>query len=159
VGAKIQASNDAATWDTLSTVTASVHHNWNFWAPDTPLATQYRYVRLYSAPVTGTANCQWSEISVEGFRYYKTDIPNISTNLVCPVSLNVNGQTATLPQSVTYSSTATPTVTGITPAFGSQIATTPVTISGTFTGATSGNTVVTIDGIACTVTAATATQI
>ena len=44
-GAKIEASNDDSTYDSITTVDQTVHAGWNSYMPDS-LSTAYRYIRI-----------------------------------------------------------------------------------------------------------------
>lgn len=61
LGAKVQASNDNITWDTLFTVDSTVHTGWNIWRPDPALTTYYRYVRFEH---NTTSYCKLAEFEV-----------------------------------------------------------------------------------------------
>ena len=45
-GATIKASVDGTNYDTLTTIDSTTHTGWNIWKPQTPLTTNYRYVRF-----------------------------------------------------------------------------------------------------------------
>jgi hypothetical protein len=57
-GATISASNDGATWTTLSTLDSTVHTGWNIWKPENPLTQTYRYVAFKH---NSTSSCNLAE--------------------------------------------------------------------------------------------------
>lgn len=107
VNTTFEASADNVTWDALFTVTGTIHHAYNIWRPDsTPNKNTkiYRYVRARHTGYnnTPTANCQWSELSIFGYRYFKQEVQetistdaqgnNVTlTSLVCPVEATIAG--------------------------------------------------------------------
>ncbi len=77
----------------------------------------------------------------------------------CNVVVKAPTTDITISNAVTYSHAATSTITGISPSFASSAGGDTVTITGTNFGTVTSDITVTIDGVVCSVSSTTATQI
>jgi IPT/TIG domain len=149
-------SADDVTYTTFNTIDGSVHAGWNYFVfDDGEEISGIRYLKYTG--MTSESKCRLAEVAVKGWVLYKDDLA--LTGAACPVTLNVNGIAATGSGTVTYKSSLTPLVTGLSPAYGKQPGGDTLVITGTGFGTDKSKVKVTASGVDCPVTAVTATQI
>lgn len=154
-GAVFEGSNDNTTWTTIFAIDAKlVHTGWNSWL-DATGSNKWRYVRFQQT--NGNSKCQLAEIEVTGIIFSTT---TYSSSLPCDVQVNFFGATsATFSNLVTYSDSATAVITSFDPALGPSTGGTTIKMTGTnFVPTFPANSVI-IDGIVCTITAVSSTEI
>jgi len=115
-----------------------VHAGWNLIKLNT-VTTDYAYYRITGSKAGA---CLMAEFTLYGTEF----IQNNADTQQCPVDVTVNGVSQTVANAVTYKASVTPTITSVTPQYGTFQGGTAITIAGT--GFAAGTTV-TIDGIAC----------
>lgn len=148
---KFQESSDGTTWTDVWTADMYLREGWNVIMPDEP--TTSNYYRFFAATYKA---CQINEIQLIGNVVENTN----ATSKTCDVQVTISGSSAqTFSSAVTYTDAATPLVTDMSMRYGTYLGGDTLTITGTgFSGSTS-TSHVTIDGIECTVTAATSTSV
>jgi len=169
-GAVVEGSNDGTTWTNLVTVDLqAILEGWNHMdiingpegrqTNNLGAEAAYRYLR-YRAPA---GRCRVNEIEFEGVTR------STSTSGECAVAVSLPAGTAgeavvmdvsTL-GTVDYSADSTPTYAGISPVYGTALGGTSITITGTNFGSSVATSDVTValNGVPCTVTSASATEI
>lgn len=148
---KFQGSSDGTTWTDIFVADRYMREGWNVHTPTT--AVKYQYYRFFSAT---KGACQVGEIELWG----NIVEDSTSTSKTCDVVLKASGsQTQTFSSHITYQNSASSVVTGISPRYGTYKGGETVTFTGTGFSTTTSEATVTIDGITCTVTSATSTQI
>ena len=148
---KFQASSDGTAWTDVFAADIYLREGWNEYKPNTYL--KYQYYRFFSATKIA---CQVGEIELWGNEVEDTT----ASSKVCDVVVTAAGdQTQTFSSHVTYKDSASSVVSGISPRYGTYKGGETVTFTGTGFSTTTSEATVTIDGITCTVTSATSTQI
>ena len=148
---KFQASSDGTAWTDVFAADIYLKEGWNEYKPNTSL--KYQYYRFFSATKIA---CQVGEIELWGNEVEDTT----ASSKVCDVVVTAAGdQTQTFSNHVTYQDSASSVITGISPRYGTYKGGETVTFTGTGFSTTTSEATVTIDGITCTVTSATSTQI
>lgn len=154
VGSVVSGSNDGSTWTTIYTVDSNIASGWNWW--NTPSGTTVRYRYYQWSGTTTTGKCAWAELAFVGY-LISDKTGNPTPGVTCDTVISVNGNTQTVSSSVTYTDSNTPTITGISPTYGTSAGGTTLTITGTGLAGTSS---VKIDGVTCAVQGSpTATQV
>jgi len=148
---KFQSSSDGSTWTDVFAADAYLREGWNTYEADSAIKAQY--YRFYSATKEA---CQIGEVELWG-----TVVEDLSaTSKTCDVVVTAQGDlTQSFTGKVTYDDTASSTVTGISPRFGTYKGGETVTITGTGFSATKSEVTVTIDGVDCFVTSASTTEV
>jgi hypothetical protein len=139
------------TWTTAFTADQSLREGWNDHKFDTPLSSnKFRFL------ATNKKACQIGEIELWGVQV----ADSTSSSETCAITINSPGSTTqTMSQTVTYSGASTPTVTGISPEYGTYKGGDELTITGTGFSTDISEVSVLIDGYECTVSSATETTI
>jgi len=148
---KFQSSSDGSTWTDVFTADAYLREGWNNYEPDSAIKAQY--FRFFSATKEA---CQIGEIELWG-----NVVEDISeATKTCDVIVTAaGGETQTFENQVTYSNSASSVVTSISPRYGTYKGGETVTFTGTGFSSAQSETTVTIDGVDCSVTQATSTQV
>jgi hypothetical protein len=148
---KFQGSSDGSTWTDLYTADGNVHAGWNYAQWDTSTgATQPKY-RHYRFQGTGAGACLINEAELHGVE----TIDDASNTHSCTPKLVVGGVSHDLSGAVTYTGGITPVLTSISPRFGRVEGGEAVTFTGSDFSQNQGDYTILIDGVACSVTAAT----
>lgn len=147
-----QGSNDGITFDDITTFGNEIHEGWNY-VSYRDLTTKPSYnVYRYWGKVAGS--CRVGEFRLTGVDVIADTNPTYS----CTPNLIVSNATTPL-SPVTFDGAKTPTLTAISPRFGTVTGGTTVTFTGTnFDTATPGTSVL-IDNRACAVQTVTSTTI
>jgi parallel beta-helix repeat protein len=148
---KFQESSDATTWTDVYTATVSLREGWNEITPASALTSQY--YRFFAA---NKEACQVAEVEFIGNVVENTS----ATSKACAVEVTLAGSAAeSFADRVTYTDAATPVVSAISQRYGTYLGGDSLTITGTGFSTVTSEVHVTIDGIECSVTSATATSI
>lgn len=149
-----QGSADNSTWTDLFVADENIHEGWNYHKWETSAEyPKYRFYRMYSAERTG---CLIGELKMTGVE----TVDDSGATYSCPVAVERDGVVIqTLAETVTYSGTLTPLLTGMTPRYGTVTGGTSVTFAGTGFSTDTTKYNIIIDKRTCTVTAATATSV
>jgi len=150
---KFQGSNDNVTFTDLFTVDENVHEGWNYY-PWTSSSSypRYRYYRFYG---NSSAACVINEVKFAGVE----TVDDSGTSYSCSPLLSLNGSQTQLTAQAAYQATLTANLTSISPRFGTVEGGDSVTFTGTGFSQATGDYTITIDGVDCPVTAATATSV
>lgn len=152
---KFQGSSDGTTYTDLFTMDENVHEGWNYhnWESSATYP-KYRYYRFYG---TKAGSCVINEIKVTGVE----TVDNNDANKACSPVLTVGATVTDLSSNgqVTYQSAQTALLTSISPRYGSVEGGDTVTFTGTGFSTTISDYKITLDGIACPVSAATTTSV
>ena len=139
---------DGTNYVDVWTLDSTINEGWNTkeWTSSKPSYQKYKWTGATAG------SCRFGEIKFNGI----VALNDSATSTACTPKLLI-GSTSTDLNSVTYNSTVTATVASITPRYGKVSGNETLTIAGT--NFIDGSTTVVIDGITCTTTAITATQI
>ena len=153
-----QGSNDGANYDDLYTADAFIHEGFNTINLDVDADNNsvdkpaYRYYRFKNSVAGG---CKIGEVILNGWIVHSD---NAATYAVNP-QFEIDGTSQAMTATVTYSSSLTPTVTGVSPIQVSVLGGDEVTFTGTGFSNSINDIEIKIDGVACSVSAATTTSI
>ena len=156
-GSVIEGSNDGQAWTVFSTISSSVYEGYNtitFAAGSRPL---YRYLRWRQA--SAISKCELAELKFKGTLFSSLSVTNTAIVSVPNVQVTINGLTKDFVANLQYRQDITPTVTGVSPAVGSSIGGTVITITGTGFGTDKTGVEVYLDDIECNVTSVQNTAI
>ena len=143
-------SDDASTWTELFALDPSeLHSSWNTWrVDDSDIGTvKHRAIRFRH---NSTSQCQMAEIEVTGI--IESQATGTDSDKSCDIDIVAGSKQ--ISAAVTYSHTATSTVSDIDPPFGSSAGGYSVVLTGSNFGSSVS---VTIDGIECPIDSQSAT--
>lgn len=152
--AVFEGSMDGVTYTELFAVEDNVREGWNYKTLSTP--SEYYQYRFYRFKGTHREACQFGEIKFKGVE----TINDNNADYNCPANVVIDGEVAqTYDAAVEFKSTLTPTLTSISPKYGTVAGGTSVTFTGTGFSSTPSDVTVTIDGVDCPVSSSTSTSI
>jgi len=149
-GLKFQASNDNNTYVDLFQMDQNMKTGWNSWSANSSLPS-YRYIKLTPNATQNISRCNIAEVQFYGSLIYTGTSTLAST--MCNANVQMNGNQVWLNSTVEYRQDLTPVVQSISPALGPTSGGTVVTITGSGFGTVLSQISVTMDGIACVVSA------
>ena len=150
---KFQGSNDNSSYTDLFTVDENIHEGWNYYAWETSTSyPKYRYFRFYG---NSSGACVINEVKFTGVE----TVDSSASSYSCSPVLSLNGTQTSLTASASYQGSITANLTSMSPRFGSVEGGASVTFTGTSFSSSTAAYTITIDGIACSVTAATSTSV
>ena len=149
---KFQNSSDQTTWGDVWTADVYLSEGWNN-IDLSSASSHYQYYRFFAE---NKEACQIAEIELIGNVVEDTS----STTKSCTVAVETLGTaTQETANAITYDDSASVVVSSVSPRYVSYLGGDVLTITGTGFTTTTADISVTIDGITCTVTSATSTQI
>lgn len=158
----LDSDHQAGTYTSISTLANNVQNGWNTIRLSSPVGP-YKIIKINHGSVgtAQTSNCQFAEIDAYGYPTGLTPITDTNKDdFSTKAILSFNDQFSyQIDNMIHYKLPKTPTVTAVSPKYGSWKVTSTVTITGTGFGTVLADASVTIDNIACTVTAVTDTSI
>jgi len=130
----------------------NLHEGWNYFKwEDAAQQPKYRYYRFYA---NKKGACAINEITLTGIE----TIDNSDATYSCSANL-VTGESTTSLNPVEYTGSLTPSLTGVSPRFGTVTGGTVVTFTGTGLSTDTSKYSIIIDGINCPVSSATSTSV
>jgi hypothetical protein len=108
---RFEGSMDGLTYTTIFIVDEEIHEGWNYYTFDSGEEPKYRFYRYYGSE---TGSCMVGEA---GFRGYEV-IANSDKTYKCSSKVILNGVAKNLVGDINYVNTLTPTLTSISPRFG-----------------------------------------
>lgn len=146
-----QGSDDGSTYVDLFTLDASIHEGWNYFDFAEGEEASYRFYRFFGS---NSGSCLVNEVHIFGVEV----INDSASTYSCTPHLSIN-DAVTLLNDVTYDGSVTPTLTSISPRYGTVYGGTTVTFSGDNFSDSVADISVYIDDIECVVSTASLTEI